>query len=224
MLGPDALAEALAARPWVDHPALPGRTNHLRAGVLVPLRFGEGRVDAVATLRPDHLRRHAGEVSFPGGRPEDVDPDLTATALREAREELGLADARVLGRLSSMPVYTSDWRLEPFVAVIGDAPLAPDPGEVAEVLAVDLVDVLRRGVVEAIGARHEGATLLMPVFRPGGHVMFGATALVLWELVGVAAEVAGVEPPELVPGDLTWERLMAHRARAGVAGKASAPG
>ena len=102
----------------------------MRAGVLVPLRW-RGGLSCTLTLRPGKLRRHGGEVSFPGGRREPEDVSLEATALREAREEIGLTSARVLGRLSSMPVYTSDFRLEPFVAEVpSDAVWTPDPVEV----------------------------------------------------------------------------------------------
>lgn len=215
-VSPEALAQALTARPHVEHPALPGRRNHLRAGVLVPLRWTDGHLEALATLRPRTLRRHAGEVSFPGGRPEPTDPDIAATALRETREELGLSSVRILGRLSSMPVYTSDFRLEPFVGEVAAAePMRPDPGEVEEVLPIDLGEILAGGVLEGIAALHEGEWLLLPIFRPGGHVMYGATALVLWELLGVLAEAAGTPAPEVHPGELTWERLFAERADAG---------
>ena len=64
-----------------------GATN---AAVLVPLYLERGRLHAVFTKRQDDLRRHAGEISFPGGRYDEGEPDLRATALREANEEIGL--------------------------------------------------------------------------------------------------------------------------------------
>src|ERR1700748_3633939 len=64
-----------------------GRTH---AGVLVPLYCDEGRLHAVLTRRRGELRRHPGEISFPGGRRDESDADLLATALREAEEEIGL--------------------------------------------------------------------------------------------------------------------------------------
>ena len=71
-------------RRW---PALPGRTNHLEAGVLVPLVWSD-QPTILAILRAADLRRHANEVAFPGGKPEPEDSDIVATALREAGNRL----------------------------------------------------------------------------------------------------------------------------------------
>ena len=64
-----------------------GATN---AAVLVPLYLDHGRLHAVFTRRQDDLRRHPGEISFPGGRYDEGEADLRETALREANEEIGL--------------------------------------------------------------------------------------------------------------------------------------
>ncbi len=213
---PDALAAALAARTVEEYGALPGRTNHLRAGVLVPLRWRGDRLDTVVTLRPAGMTRHGAEVSFAGGRPEPHDLDLQATALREAYEELGVVDARVLGRLSSMPVYTSDFRLEPFVAEIAkDAVLRPDPGEVEAMLDLDLTEILRRGEIEAVDIFQDAQHFRMPIFRPGGHIMFGATAITLMELIAVLADLSGVPMPSLTTSSLDFQDILARKAHAG---------
>ena len=120
--GPDALAVALARYEKRQIPPLPGRTNHRHAGILLPLRWQGDTIQLVATRRTSHLRDHAGEVVFPGGKPDPTDADLTATALREAHEELGIHRAQVLGSLSAIPLFTSDFRLFPTVARIDDAP------------------------------------------------------------------------------------------------------
>jgi 8-oxo-dGTP pyrophosphatase MutT (NUDIX family) len=213
---PDHLRDALAAHAWVEHAALPGRTNHHRAGVLVPLSWSDAGLHCIVTLRTAHLSRHGGEVSFPGGRPEPTDPDLQATALREAHEEIGLSEAQVLGRLSSTPVYTSDFRLEPFVAHCPPgAPLNAEPGEVAEILSLDLGAVLHRGEIESVVIPTPQGVFEMPVFRPGGWVLFGATALVLTELLGVMATSLALPTPRLRAGALTFEELLRRGASAG---------
>lgn len=204
--GPEALRAALAAHARVDYPALPGRTNHLRAAVLVPLVWRPDPV-AILTLRPAHLK-HGGEVSFPGGKPEPQDLDLVDTALREAREEVGLTGAQVLGRLSSIPLFTSDFRIEPFVAAVPDRPLTPHAGEVEQVLYLGLREVFDAPEIAAVPYVLEGEDELSPVFYPGGHVMYGATAHAFLELLQVAAPLFGRAVPPLVPGRLGWGDLM----------------
>ena len=127
---PDQVAAALAEHVRKDMAALPGRHNTLRAGILVPLVW-RGELECVLTERCAKLRHHGGEVSFPGGRPEPDDVDLAATAVRETHEEIGVADVRLLGELSSVPLYTSEFRLVPFVAALPDQPMRPAEGEVA---------------------------------------------------------------------------------------------
>ncbi|MCA9572738.1 MAG: CoA pyrophosphatase [Myxococcales bacterium] len=213
-LSADELERALADHTWVEHPALPGRRNHRRAGVSVPLDFRGGRVEALLTLRPTRLNRHGGEVSWPGGRPEAGDAGLEGTARRETHEELGLQRLRLLGRLSSMPVYTSDYRLEPFVvAVDPDEPLKPDPGEVERVLRLDLAEALGRPL-EGIHARTPERSWTLPLFLVEDYVVFGATALTLMELLGVVADATGHPMPDLVPSALSWEDLRDHGALA----------
>ncbi|MCA9666978.1 MAG: CoA pyrophosphatase [Myxococcales bacterium] len=182
----------------------------MRAGVLLPLRVTATHVRAIATLRVGTLR-HGGEVCFPGGRPDEADGgDLARTALREAREELGLERVELLGRLSSMPVYTSDFRLVPHVGLVDEAAvLAPEPREVAAVLELDVEARLASGSVEAIAFDAHGIKGLSPVFRIDDQIMFGATAHTFYELLIVLAPALGHAVPRLEAGDLTFEAVMA---------------
>ena len=210
-LTPAALAEALSARPHLEHPPLPGRTNHLRCGVLVPIRWSP-EPEVLLTRRPTTLK-HGGEWCFPGGRPEASDADLYATACREGREELGLRELTLLGRLASMPIYTSDFRLEPFVVHVQDTTLSPSESEVAEVQAVPLLKAISDARIGGIPFEWQGQQHYSPVYPLGDRYLFGATAHTFNELVAVAASVVGLPAPDIVAGEVTWEAIMAATQR-----------
>ena len=110
----DSLAAALIAPQDAVALEVLGRTD---AAVLVPLYVDAGELHAVFTKRREDLRRHAGEVSFPGGRRDEGEPSLQATALREAEEEIGLSPALVepMGYLDLYLTF-SGFRILPTVA------------------------------------------------------------------------------------------------------------
>ncbi len=211
-LTPDALRHALSVHKRVEVPALPGRTNHIRAGVLVPLCFDDP-LEVILTQRAANLRLHAGEVCFPGGRPEEHDLDLEATALREAKEEIALSGAVVLGRLSSIPVYTSDHRLEPFVSTLGTAALRPAAGEVARIWRMNVEQTLRLPHFDAIPWEEGHMKHLSPVFHIEDALVFGATAYVLYELLGLIAPLLDLHLPESVAGSLRWQDVLHSQGR-----------
>ena len=156
------------------------------AAVLVPL-FEAGGLHAVFTRRRGDLRRHAGEISFPGGR-RDAGEALVETALREAHEEVGLpaAEVTVVGALPPTPTFVTNYAIYPFVGVI-------EPGfawvlqqaEVDEVLELPLED-LRAGYGERRLVRR-GIPFRTPTYEAGGHVIWGATARILESLFRLTA-------------------------------------
>ncbi len=204
-----AVRAALARHRPIDLPALPGRTNHERAGVLVPIVWS-ARPEVLAIVRPRAMRLHGGEVAFPGGRPDPCDVDLRDTALREAEEELGLRDVDVLGALSAVPLYTSDYRLVPVVGLV-QGTLVPNPAEVEDVLRYDLLTLLEAPFLHAIPWEHDGQRHLSPVFPLGEHLMFGGTAYVLHELLAVLAPALGRDVPPCRASHYTWEALLGPR-------------
>src|SRR5947208_5625433 len=119
-----------------------GRTD---AAVLVPLYVQDGTMHAVFTKRREDLRRHAGEISFPGGRYDEGESDLVATALREAEEEIGLPpDAvEILGALQPTPTIATGYAVYPFVGMIESGRTwTLSAQEVAEVIEFSLRDLL----------------------------------------------------------------------------------
>ncbi len=204
-----ALQAALAEHPLTEIPKLPGRRNHLRAGVLVPVRWGPDDLEVILTERAAHLSNHPGEISFPGGRPEPQDASIEETALREADEEIGLRDARVLGRLSSIPLYTSDYRLEPVVAEVpAGAQLAADPEEVAAILPFSVRETLGLPTLHGIPWEHEGVRYLSPIFELGDQLVYGGTAHALHELLQVLAPLSGATLPPMEPGRYSWTDVL----------------
>ncbi len=157
-----------------------GRTD---AAVLVPLYVTDGVLHAVFTRRREDLRRHPGEISFPGGRYEDGEPSLTATALREAEEEIGLpADAvEILGALQPTPTVVTGYAVYPFVGMIDPGRTwTISPREVAEVIELSLADLLagygRRRLVR------RGLPIRTDTYLVDDYMIWGATARILADL------------------------------------------
>ena len=140
----------------------------------------------IFTERRADLRRHAGEISFPGGRQDEGDADLAATALREAKEEIGLDPAVVemSWELPPTSTFATGYRIHPFVGLIPDPEqlsLTPSPAEVETVLAFSL-EVLRESYAIRRLVRR-GVPLHTPTYEVEGHMIWGATARILGELL-----------------------------------------
>jgi 8-oxo-dGTP pyrophosphatase MutT (NUDIX family) len=155
----------------------------INAAVLVPLYLDRGRLHTVFTKRQDDLRRHPGDISFPGGRYEEGERDLSATALREAQEEIGLPPeaVEIVGALQPTPTIATGYAVYPFVGVIEPGRTwAVSPREVSEVLELPLDEVLagyaRRRVVR------RGVSIRTDTYMVGEHLIWGATARILTDL------------------------------------------
>ncbi len=138
---------------------------------------------AVLTRRRPDLRRHAGEISFPGGRRDPEDSDLRETALREAEEEIGLARAEVSvrGELPPVSTFVTGYLIHPFVGLIpaGRQWLA-SPGEVDAVLELPL-GALREGRTRTRMERR-GVSFETDAYIVDDHLIWGATARILDDL------------------------------------------
>jgi 8-oxo-dGTP pyrophosphatase MutT (NUDIX family) len=155
------------------------------AAVLVPLYLdAAGDVHAVFTRRHDDLRRHAGEISFPGGRRDADDADLCATALRETHEEIGLPPDAVelVGALQPTPTLVTNYAVYPFVGLIepGFAWALADT-EVAEVLELPL-EAVRRGYARRRLVRR-GMPFRTDTYCVGENMIWGATARIVADLL-----------------------------------------
>jgi len=145
----------------------------------------EGHI--VLTVRADTLGRHGGQVSLPGGV---IDPgeSVEQAALREAHEEVGLAQdqVRVLGALTPLDIPVSGFRLHPVVGASDTRPrLTPAHGEVARILEVDLDELLAPDSVVHTPRERDGVSVRIPGFHVHGVTIWGATAMVLSEFLSM---------------------------------------
>jgi 8-oxo-dGTP pyrophosphatase MutT (NUDIX family) len=157
-----------------------GRTD---AAVLVPLYLDRGQLHTVFTKRHDDLRRHPGEISFPGGRYDEGERDLRATALREAHEEIGLPEdaVEIVGALQPTPTIATGYAVYPFVGLIEPGRTwTPSAREVTEILELPLPALLagyaRRRLVR------RGVPIRTDTYLVGDHLIWGATARILADL------------------------------------------
>lgn len=191
----DAAGRSLEAEPPEPRDELTGleaAAERLRdSAVLVACFEEDGEARIVLTRRADTLRRHRGEVAFPGGRLEPGEAPLAA-ALREAHEEVGLApgDVAPIGWLRPIVTFASGSIIRPYVGVLAGRPsLRPQPEEVERCFDVAIAELVADGVFREERWRRPTPRVLdgdgtFPIFffEVAGETVWGATARILREL------------------------------------------
>jgi 8-oxo-dGTP pyrophosphatase MutT (NUDIX family) len=182
------LAAAGAANERGDHDLNPNSAPHpgplTPAAVLVPLVDHPSGLTVLLTRRTSTLSKHAGQISFPGGRLEPSDVDAVAGALRETEEEIGLERSHisVLGRLDKYVTGTG-FAITPIVGLVTPGfRLDPDPNEVAEVFEVPLSFLLDPKNHQRHVGTFNGQPRSWYAMPYGDHYIWGATAGMLMNL------------------------------------------
>lgn len=178
-------ASEIVRGPAVQRPRNPGR----RSAVLVSLYNSTDGPSTILTRRPLHMRKHPGEVSFPGGAHDEEDPTLWDTAIREAHEEIDLHPSipRRIGELDRFVTGASFSLVEPHVALLDSMPeLTPSPDEVDEILHVPIAELIRPEVYRQEEWFWNDEWRRMHFFELEGDTVWGATALMLHNLLEVA--------------------------------------
>jgi len=160
-------------------PSRPGRT----AAVLVPI-LDKPEPEVLLTVRSTQLLQHPGQVSFPGGAVQHSDRSAISTALREAKEEIGLDFSQVspLGFLDRLDTI-SDYRVLPVVGLIRPSfAWQPDEREVAEVFTVPLKLAISYSEYSHEEIIHDGRSFTISSLQYQGHRIWGVTAAILLNL------------------------------------------
>jgi 8-oxo-dGTP pyrophosphatase MutT (NUDIX family) len=154
------------------------------AAVLLPLYDWPDDPGLIFTERRGDLRRHAGEISFPGGRHDDGDSSFCETALREAEEEISLRreDVEVAGALPPVGTFVTGYRVFPFVGLVPpDLPLIASPEEVEQILRFRISDL--RGGYEKRRLVRRGVPIKTDTYVVGETLIWGATARILGDFL-----------------------------------------
>ncbi|GAB3031389.1 NUDIX hydrolase [Spirosoma pulveris] len=159
-----------------------------RSAVLICFYPYQNSIYLPLILRPQYDGVHAGQMAFPGGRMERIDENLTRTALREAQEEVGIrvSDVKVLGLLTELYIPPSNFYVQPVVGVLPYRPdFYPDPREVEAVVEVDLDTLLDETIVGDSQIDVRGVLVDAPFYQIQGYRVWGATAMMISELLMV---------------------------------------
>lgn len=171
------------------------QSDHRKSGVLILFYPDKKGPYFPLIKRPEYVGFHSGQVAFPGGKMELGDKDIVQTALREAEEEIGVdrSQVQVLGRLSDLYIPTSNFLVSPVIGFLEKRPdFIPEVKEVARVIQTELPllfspEIKKRKVL-ALGPN---LNLDTPYFEIDGEVVWGATAMILSELIHILQPAEG---------------------------------
>lgn len=168
--------------------------NAKLSAILALLYPHEGKWFVPFMRRAEDGRVHGGQVSFPGGRKEDFDPDFAHTALREAEEEIGVSreEIELIGPLSPIYIPPSNFLIYPQLGIAKSRPdFVPDPVEVQDIIEVEVEELLE----DSIKGMHRvdvfnGHIITAPGYTVNGeHLIWGGTAMMIAEFVQIMREV-----------------------------------
>ena len=188
--GPDAHLK-MAARSRLRMAMQPNERTR-RSAVLIVFYPHQSSIFLPLILRPQYDGVHAGQMAFPGGRMERTDESLIRTALREAQEEVGIrvTDVKVLGKLTEIYIPPSNFYVQPVVGILPYRPdFYPDPREVEHVVEASLDELMDESIIGENGIEIKGTPIDAPFYQIQGFKVWGATAMMISELLTVIHSV-----------------------------------
>lgn len=196
--GPLPGAQAQYQMAHLERRFMPDPPVDVRIACVMALLFprgGDWQLTLIRRQARDPRDAHAGQIGFPGGKQEPTDPSLAFTALREVEEEIGVpaSHIEVLGQLSQLYIPVSNFLVHPFVGYLNEEPhFVPQEEEVSEVLDVPFHYLtnphIRKKTTVKVANRFELNDV--PYFDIHGQVLWGATAMMLSELLELTKQPA----------------------------------
>ncbi|NRD74125.1 CoA pyrophosphatase [Shewanella sp. VB17] len=170
--------------PLVEQASLPISTALRQAAVLIAFTQVDNHTHVILTRRPMHLRNHPGQVSFPGGKVEQCDLDIIATALREAEEEIALkvTNVEILGQYPKYKTFTG-FEITPVLGIVKNS-FVPvlDEEEVADFFTVPLSFLLNQNNRLHYLHHRQGIPYTIHFIPFKQHIIWGATAAIIEQL------------------------------------------
>ena len=165
-----------------------GDTSIRRAAVMIPLFRSKKQDCLLLTVRSTYEGVHSGQVSFPGGKFDENESDPIQVALREMEEEVGIKaeHVQIIGKLSPIYIPVSKMHVQPVIAWVHDANWLANKYEVAQLLEVPIHQLFQTNVIKKKSMEFSpGMPVEVPYFDIQGHVVWGATAMIISELLSV---------------------------------------
>lgn len=186
---PGERAQVLMAPTFRGHVSSPDKA--VDAAVLALFYPSNGQLSLVFIKRNEYDGPHSAQISFPGGIREPGDLTLKDTALREAREEVGInGEIEVLGSLTPLHIPVSNFMVFPYVGWMKETPyFFPDPSEVQYVVEAPLHTLLDPSNRDSETRYHHEMPIEAPYYRVGEEKIWGATAMILSELLQLATSL-----------------------------------
>ena len=173
----------------------PDKSNPTKAAVLLLLYPNPTELNLVFMKRTEYPGVHSGQISFPGGKCETYDTNMISTALRETQEEIGVNQllVSILGQLTPLYIPASEFEVHPVVGFTHEKPkFNLDTNEVQYVIEVNvdfLLNPANRAVKPYASDKYQGS---IPYFRIEGNEIWGATAMILNELLEIIRSIAAI--------------------------------
>jgi len=172
---------------------LPDPFEPRKSSVLILLYMQDLELMTLMIQRPKYDGVHSGQIAFPGGKMEDTDSDLIATALRETEEEIGIqaADIEVIGQLTELYIHPSNFLVQPVVGWLNTIPeTKADPAEVETVLTMPVFTFMQEAARQEKEVEVRDFRFKVPCYVVSDHIIWGATAMIMTEFLEVMKSMA----------------------------------